>query len=527
MRVNQPVTGVEHRLDPKLPIVSRTDLKGRIVYVNPAFVEISGFTREELIGQPHNLVRHPDMPPEAFADMWRTLQADLPWRGLVKNRCKNGDYYWVEAYVTPVYEAGQKVGYRSVRSLPKAEEVRAAEALYAAVRRREAILPPTRYRTQTALAVRVGLLAVLPVSLASLVELLGVPVWLAGPAALVLAAALAGWFWAGLTRPLRDLRHALQQLGEGNFRFEIDARAPREFSGALIEMKSMQVGLRAIIADVVSGAERIRRQARQARNGVGEVSARERDQADGLSAVAAALEELSASVREIHDATARSAGQAGQTRTLVETGQRSMNSTLAVTEALAPRMQATRELMDALGSDVAAVGEITQAIRDIADQTNLLALNAAIEAARAGESGRGFAVVADEVRKLAERTSESTQKIGSTIATIVGRTGDALVSTQQAAAGVDEGGTLIRESHGVFADILVSADAVTGAAGDVATMLAQQSQASEDVARSMEAISAASEQNAHSLRRTDDAVGALAEDADALRVLVGHFERSL
>lgn len=120
---------VEVFLDPRQPIVTRTDLRGSIVYANPAFIAISGFSAAELIGQPHNIVRHPDMPKQAFADLWRTLAEGKPWRGMVKNRTKSGDFYWVEAYVTPVFEQGQHVGYMSVRTAPKRNEVADAERL--------------------------------------------------------------------------------------------------------------------------------------------------------------------------------------------------------------------------------------------------------------------------------------------------------------------------------------------------------------------------------------------------------------
>ncbi|MDH2431784.1 PAS domain-containing protein [Pokkaliibacter sp. MBI-7] len=104
MRNNQPVTQQQRCFDPKLPLVSLTDTKGTLLHVNQAFAEVSGYTEAELLGEPHNIIRHPDMPAAAFEDMWRTLKAGLPWHGLVKNRCKNGDYYWVESYITPVIE---------------------------------------------------------------------------------------------------------------------------------------------------------------------------------------------------------------------------------------------------------------------------------------------------------------------------------------------------------------------------------------------------------------------------------------
>jgi aerotaxis receptor len=134
MRTNLPVTNQEFVIPEGVTLVSTTDLQSRITYCNPAFVAVSGFEREELIGQPHNLVRHPDMPTEAFRDMWTTLASGSPWSALVKNRRKNGDHYWVVANATPVMENGQAVGYMSVRTKPTREQVQSAEALYARMR---------------------------------------------------------------------------------------------------------------------------------------------------------------------------------------------------------------------------------------------------------------------------------------------------------------------------------------------------------------------------------------------------------
>jgi methyl-accepting chemotaxis protein len=130
MRTNMPVTNVEYQLKPTDMIVSKTDTRGLITYVNSDFIRVSGFTEKELIGQPHNMVRHPDMPEEAFADLWGTLKAGKPWTGMVKNRCKNGDYYWVVANATPIRENGQITGYMSVRSAPSRAQVEATEAAY-------------------------------------------------------------------------------------------------------------------------------------------------------------------------------------------------------------------------------------------------------------------------------------------------------------------------------------------------------------------------------------------------------------
>lgn len=134
MRNNQPNIDQEYVLQDGAMLASQTDLKGIITYCNPDFIKASGFEEDELIGQPHNLVRHPDMPPEAFSDLWKTLKEGMPWTGLVKNRRKNGGFYWVLANVTPIAEDGKITGYMSVRSKPSREQISAAESVYREMR---------------------------------------------------------------------------------------------------------------------------------------------------------------------------------------------------------------------------------------------------------------------------------------------------------------------------------------------------------------------------------------------------------
>ncbi|HEX8829040.1 MAG TPA: PAS domain-containing protein, partial [Xanthobacteraceae bacterium] len=199
MRNNQPVTQQEFDFPASEMLVSATDLSGNIQYCNPAFVSVSGFSREELIGQPHNTIRHPDMPREAFADLWATIRAGRSWTALVKNRRKNGDHYWVRANVTPVMEHGNVVGYLSVRVKPTREEVREASTLYAQMRAGAASHRLVRGAlVKQGLAGRLSALAHLPVS-----ARLGAA-FTAAPVAM-LAAALAAWrgapplpFWIAL-----------------------------------------------------------------------------------------------------------------------------------------------------------------------------------------------------------------------------------------------------------------------------------------------------------------------------------------
>ncbi|MDO9422970.1 MAG: methyl-accepting chemotaxis protein [Methylobacter sp.] len=143
MKINMPITNNEVILKKGSILVSRTDLMGRITYVNDAFVEISGFTRDELMGEEHNIVRHPDMPAAAYEDLWLTLKQLRPWQGMVKNRCKNGDHYWVEANAMPLFKNGQVYEYLSVRHPPKRELIPATEQLYKKISADEVKLRPS------------------------------------------------------------------------------------------------------------------------------------------------------------------------------------------------------------------------------------------------------------------------------------------------------------------------------------------------------------------------------------------------
>lgn len=159
MKMNLPVTGREHAVPAGHSLVSRTDTKGIITFANDAFVEVSGFAREELIGRNHNIVRHPDVPPVIFQDMWATLKQGLPWRGVVKNRCKNGDHYWVDAKVVPVRKNGETIGYMSVRTPPQRENIPVAEAAYAAAAQAGKIHSSSTTGWKKFLTIRHGVLA--------------------------------------------------------------------------------------------------------------------------------------------------------------------------------------------------------------------------------------------------------------------------------------------------------------------------------------------------------------------------------
>jgi methyl-accepting chemotaxis protein len=264
MRVNMPVTNVEREFREGETIVSKTDLRGVITYVNPYFCEIAGYTEKESLGQPHNFIRHPDMPPEAFADLWATLKKGRPWTALVKNRTKSGDHYWVVANATPIRENGQVTGYMSMRTKPARTQVEAAAALYAQMREGKCKLklaegrlyrpgPREWLRRLLDLSLRAKLalglgLAILPAVAALVLSAAGL--WAtpggapgyaaAGALALVAAAA---WYLLGrsLVRPLAVMTGQMHNIAQGNFRNLIEPRGNDEVGDLQRALKSLQI----------------------------------------------------------------------------------------------------------------------------------------------------------------------------------------------------------------------------------------------------------------------------------------------
>ena len=259
MRRNLPVTNNELEMREDQIIVSSTDLKGKLTSVNSDFLEISGFTLDELINQPHNLVRHPDMPPAAFQSLWDTVKAGKPWVGYVKNRCKNGDYYWVTANVTPVTENGHVTGYMSVRYKPSREKINHASELYRKVNASEESLEPTGFKRMTAKLKKMSLmqkfytqmgliLLVLGIGGAFLHDLVGevegadMEVYSVFTAIFLLLFVINYFnLRRNIVRPLKDIINSLGEISEGNFKAEIDIDRGDELGDVMRGLKTLQI----------------------------------------------------------------------------------------------------------------------------------------------------------------------------------------------------------------------------------------------------------------------------------------------
>ncbi|MBA5689255.1 methyl-accepting chemotaxis protein [Rugamonas apoptosis] len=503
MRTNLPVSQRAYTFPADQTIVSVTDTKGRIVYCNPTFVEISGFTREELMGQPHNIVRHPDMPAEGFRDLWDTLNEGRAWSGLVKNRRKNGDHYWVLAHAAPMMDGGRVTGYLSVRTAPDPASVAMAEQLYAEMRADAASGHPTitlrhgrvlraglwnALRRRLTPSTRGRMLALQLLAATGLLALArsGLPLWLQLAGGALVAVAVTARMWHLNVAPLRDVLRDANQLAAGDLAHPVSTGASGTVGQLQRALLQMSVNLRAVVRDVRDEVDHLRRSAHDIAAGNADLSARTEAQAGSLEQMAAALAAINDKARQGAQAVSDATGLAGQTG--------------AVARRSDEAVDAAAHAMTDISASSSHIGEIIHLIESVAFQTNLLALNAAVEAARAGPAGRGFAVVATEVRTLAQRTSAATQEIKQLVAESAGH-------VRQGAGRTDEARARMRDAVRSVTELASVLDGISDAA-----QLQQASMA--EVHAAVGHIDAMTQQNAALVEQQLAAAGALCEQAD-------------
>ena len=401
------VTQNEYPLDDDTTLMSTTDVHSYITHANDTFVQVSGYQLDELTGQPHNMVRHPDMPKAAFADMWYTLQQGEPWSGIVKNRRKNGDHYWVRANAVPMVRQGQVTGYMSIRTKATAEEIAAVEPLYRALndgsckkRIHKGLvvgkgwlgkLPamPLRWRVRSVMAALFAVLAAtliatsagwMPLAAAALVMLLGTLL-----------------FEQQIVRPVENVARQALKVATGERNSVQHLNRSDELGLTLRAVGQLGLMCRWLINDVSSQVVSVRDGSDRLAQGNEDLNDRTRQTVANVQQTVATMNQMAASVQS-------------NSETAAEVDKLSVAASSAATKG-GNAMQTVVKTMDDIADSTQRIGSITSLINDIAFQTNILALNAAVEAARAGEQGKGFAVVAGEVRHLASRSASAANDI--------------------------------------------------------------------------------------------------------------------
>jgi aerotaxis receptor len=513
MRLNEPVTQREFEFPDNATLMSTTDTQSRITYANAAFIEVSGYSRDEIHDQPHNIVRHPDMPTQAFADMWATLKGGEPWTALVKNRRKNGDHYWVRANATPVVRDGRQAGYLSVRTKPSREEIAAAETLYRDFREGKA----GNRRFHKGLIVRTGLLGWtakiktmsvrwrIRATLTALVSSVMLGAWalglggaaLGGLAAVVTVASLLAYLSLELqiARPLEQMRDHALSVAAGASRSSLHFDRVDEIGMTMRTIGQLGLMFRWVVDDVSSQVHNVRSATDEIAQGNNDLSARTEQAAASVEETASSMEEMTATVQSNAETAQQAKGLSGSASDAAARGGR------AVAEVVAT--------MDEITSSSKKIVDIIGVIDGIAFQTNILALNAAVEAARAGEQGRGFAVVASEVRGLAQRSADAAKEIKALIGASVDK--------------VESGARLVDDAGKTMDDIVTQVRRVSDLISEISTATSEQSSGIAQVGQAIGHLDQITQQNAALVEQSSAASESLRQQASRLAEAVGVF----
>lgn len=490
MKINEPVTQVEESYPSDANILSTTNSKGIITYVNKDFIDISGFTEEELIGKSHNMVRHPDMPPEAFAMLWSRIKSSQSWMGLVKNRCKNGNHYWVDAYVTPTIKDNGELEYQSVRRKPSPERVARAHQLYQGIRAGKKM---KQLRNQLPFRVSMLLWVSLPVLFSLLVSLLFPTL---SPAFFVLAglAVSAAGLWRS-SQSLQDLfKHASEILDDPVARYVYTGRRD-EVGNLMLAMRFLESETAGLIGRIADSAGAMGHRTQSLGDAIVASKGYAEQQFNETEQVATAINEMVASIQEVSKNAQNTSLMASEGLQAVEKGQAVINTTTQVNRQLQESFVQASDTIRALEKSSQDIAIVLDVINDISEQTNLLALNAAIEAARAGEAGRGFAVVADEVRSLASRTRVSTEEIRGMVDQLQSDATSAVKAMEQGINHAEMSAEQNKEIVVAFEHILHTIENINDMTRQIAAAVEEQSTVSEEINKSIHNIRDSSDRN--------------------------------
>jgi len=494
MKINMPVSGSECKFSQDEDLITTTDLKGAVTFFNENFRKISGFDEDELLHKNHNVVRHPDMPSAAFADLWSTIKSGKSWVGIVKNRCKNGDHYYVDAYVSPISKDGQISEYQSVRTVPSSQAVDRAESLYARIRDgKPAIRSWLRFGLMSKLMMCFSLL--LLTSLGYMQAMSPQP-WLNLGIAFIAGLIISYGLSMLIAKPFQRLAEESKSVVDNDLARQVYGGGQDELAQIRLALHVKELEVNSVVARLSDSSEHmldITQQTSQTSRLTGESIIGQQSEIDQL---ATAMNEMSSTVQEVARNTAEAAEAAQSADTEVASSKQVVMATVSSISQVADDVRQAAAVVSKLQEESNNIGTVLDVIRGIAEQTNLLALNAAIEAARAGEQGRGFAVVADEVRSLAKRTQESTQEIQSMIESMQSGAANAVGAMENGSRQVD--GTVEQaEKAGQSLDkISEIVGSISNMNIQIASATEEQSSVSEEMNRNVINISQASEQNA-------------------------------
>lgn len=502
-RRNQQVIDEEVLFDDQEQLVSITDTRGIITYANKSFCEVAGYSEQELIGKNHNIVRHPDMPKAAFKDLWTQIQAGKHWQGIVKNRCKDGRYYWVDAYVTPLYENGKVVAYQSVRVKPDQQLKDRAQQLYTSLNNNKVPLAEEKILLFKSTLAALSLLSILLFSLINM----GFLHTLFIAVALIITFICLSDYLVTLPAYIREQKRLLPSICRLLY-------TQRGITSILQFKESIEKArVRTILGRMNDSFTEVKGVIGNLNQAVADTNNKIMAQNQETQQIATSMSEMSSTINEVSESILQASDRVNQVNEQCATSKSLMATSVDSVNSLQSKLSLSRQASVDLVEIVTSINEQMSEIQGIADQTNLLALNAAIEAARAGEQGRGFAVVADEVRSLSARTHGVSEGITHSVSDVTGKlsqmsnemqenlnTGDRCVQSGQEAQQSED---IIFEQMTAIADltaqISTAAEQQSMVAGEVnnnvhrVSELAQELAASDAISKNIKVLDKESE----------------------------------